>query len=255
MEEKTIFSREENTEALFQKILSDPWSCERLQDTFSDDLSDEDIKDPLSPEKFAEMLLSSYNNRDLSALLMGICRSTVFDLMRNSSIIPYRLNADGKENPLIMTDENGILLPEHRKMVSDKKYKHFLEVYNDINETGIADDIYFARAYRYKHSYRENGTAVKQDVVDRAYGALLVRPFSDTLESKKSEAQAYADIWDIMSSLEKSIPGAFVFYGQGALIKDGKRYDEMAVLIPDHIFSKNLKRTVKKAKAILYGRE
>ena len=123
-------------------------------------------------------------------------------------------------------------------MVSDKKYKHFLEVYNDINETGIADDIYFARAYCYKHSYRENGTDVKQDVVDRAYGVLLVRPFSDTLESKKSEAQAYADIWDIMSSLEKSIPGAFVFYGQGALIKDGKRYDEMAVLIPNHIFSK-----------------
>ena len=76
MEEKTIFSREENTEALFQKILSDPWSCERLQDTFSDHLSDEDIKDPLSPEKFAEMLLSSYNNRDLSALLMGSVSAT-----------------------------------------------------------------------------------------------------------------------------------------------------------------------------------
>ena len=35
----------------------------------------------------------------------------------------------------------------------------------------------------------------------------------------------------------------------------GISYDEMAVLIPDHIFSKNLKRTVKKAKAILYGRK
>ena len=47
MEEKTIFSREENTEALFQRDPeSDPWSCERLQDTFSDHLSDEDIKDP-----------------------------------------------------------------------------------------------------------------------------------------------------------------------------------------------------------------
>lgn len=255
MAEKTIFSREENTEALFKKILNDTWACERLQETFSDYISGDDIKEPLSPEKFAGMLLNSYDNRDLSALLMGICQSTVFDLLRNSSIIPYRLNADGKEDPIVMTDENGMLMPEYRKMISDKKYKHFLEIYNDMSKSGAADDMYFARAYRYKHSYRENGTDVKQDVVERAYGVLLIRTFPDTVESGKSEAQAYADIWGIMSSIEKSIPEAFVFYGQGSRIKNGKSCDEMAVLIPDHIFSGNLKRTVRKAKAILYDKE
>ena len=91
--------------------------------------------------------------------------------------------------------------------------------------------------------------------MERAYGVLLIRAFPDTLESKKSEAQAYADIWDVMSGIEKDLPGAFVFYGQGMLIKNGKSFDEMAVLIPDHIFSGNLKRTVKKAKAILYGKK
>lgn len=34
MAEKTIFPREEKSEALFKKILSDPWACEKLQETF-----------------------------------------------------------------------------------------------------------------------------------------------------------------------------------------------------------------------------
>ena len=34
MEEHTIFPREEKTEILFQKILADPWACEKLQETF-----------------------------------------------------------------------------------------------------------------------------------------------------------------------------------------------------------------------------
>lgn len=34
MEEKTIFPREEKSEILFEKILRDPWACEKLMDTF-----------------------------------------------------------------------------------------------------------------------------------------------------------------------------------------------------------------------------
>ena len=34
MREGTIFPREEKTEVLFQKILNDPWACEKLQETF-----------------------------------------------------------------------------------------------------------------------------------------------------------------------------------------------------------------------------
>lgn len=63
---------------------------------------------PLSPEEFSKALFESYKNRDLSAFLMGICQNTIFDLLRNSFLIPYRFNADGKQNPIIMTDEKGL---------------------------------------------------------------------------------------------------------------------------------------------------
>ena len=110
MEEKTIFPREEHSDILFQKILNDPWACEKLQATFCDFLfCNDEFDHPLSPEEFSKALFESYKNRDLSAFLMGICQNTIFDLLRNSFLIPYRFNADGKQNPIIMTDENGKL--------------------------------------------------------------------------------------------------------------------------------------------------
>lgn len=118
MSEKTMFPREDHTEMLFQKILNDPWACDRLMETFNENLVYNDEFDVSLPaEKFAKALFNAYTNRDLSALLMCLCNNTVFDLLRNSYIIPYRFNADGHQNPIIMTDEHGNPLPE---------YKHYL---------------------------------------------------------------------------------------------------------------------------------
>ena len=254
MKEKTIFSREENTEALFNKILSDPWACEKLQETFLNySSSSDELKDPLSSKDFTEILLNSYHNRDLSAFLMGICQNTVFDLLRNSGLIPYRFNADGKHDPIIMTDDKGELLPEYVTKASNKKYRHFKEVYNEMKLKGVSDGIYFASAYRYRHSYGEEDLNVKQNVVERALGTLITRTFADTLSMNKKEAEVYADIWDIMSMIEKNIPDAFVFYGQGLKAKNSDSYDEIGVFIPDHILSVNLKRNVMKARSILYA--
>ena len=38
MSEKTMFPREDHTEMLFQKILNDPWACDRLMETFNENL-------------------------------------------------------------------------------------------------------------------------------------------------------------------------------------------------------------------------
>ena len=56
---------------------------------------------------------------------MGICQNTIFDLLRNSFLIPYRFNADGKQNPIIMTDEKGLLLPEYDNPFYKKEYSTF----------------------------------------------------------------------------------------------------------------------------------
>ena len=98
MREGTIFPREEKTEVLFQKILNDPWACEKLQETFCNYLfCDDEINSYLSPLEFSQALFNAYHNRDLSAFLMAICENTIFDLLRNSYLIPYRFNADGIE--------------------------------------------------------------------------------------------------------------------------------------------------------------
>ena len=112
----TIFPREEHTQALFREILKDPAACERLMDTFCRSLnSDEDINESVSAKEFAEALFQAYTNQDLSAFLMIICKNTTFDLLRNAFLIPYRFDADGITNPVIMTDEHGEIQEEGRR--------------------------------------------------------------------------------------------------------------------------------------------
>ena len=131
MKEQTIFPREEHADVLFQKILADPWACDKLFETFCNDLfSNDELEDSLSADEFCQALFRAYRNRDLSAFLMAISKNTLFDLIRNSYLIPYRFNADGKTNPVIMTDENGVLLPEFKNCIHEKEYQHFREVYN-----------------------------------------------------------------------------------------------------------------------------
>ena len=74
---------------------------------------------------------------------MAISQNTLFDLLRNSFLIPYRFNADGKQNPIIMTDDNGILLPEYKNTVHEKDYQHFYNIsciiVDEVNKMGEYD--------------------------------------------------------------------------------------------------------------------
>ena len=95
MKEQTIFPREEHADVLFQKILADPWACDKLFETFCNDLfSNDELEDSLSADEFCQALFRAYRNRDLSAFLMAISKNTLFDLIRNSYLIPYLFNAD-----------------------------------------------------------------------------------------------------------------------------------------------------------------
>ena len=253
MEEHTIFPREEKTEILFRKILADPWACEKLQETFYNySLDDEETDNSFSPEEFSSALFASYRNRDLSAFLMVICQNTMFDLLRNACLVPYRFDADGQKNPVIMTDEDGNLLPEYAKHVHEKEFQHFREVYRKL---GNDKNMYFAQAYRYSHTYGEETMEVEQRILERNYGVLLIRELPDTVKKKETEAEAYAAVWDLMAELEKNLPMAFVFYGQDALVENNERYDEIGIFLPNSHFLKNMERHVAKAEAIIYGQK
>ena len=231
MEEKTLFPREEKSEILFKKISEDKWACEKLMETFCSYLFSNDgvdLPDSPSSTEFAQALFNSYRNRDLSAFLMAICQNTVFDLLRNAFLIPYRFNADGKQNPMIMTDENGILLPEYK-------------------------NIFLAQAYRYSHSYTSDDMEPEQNILEKNNGVLLIRELPDTVKLKETEAEAYSAILDIVIKLQKELPMSYVFYGQDSLVEDNTRYDEIGVFLPNSHFLKNLERHVSKAEAIIYA--
>ena len=238
MEEKTLFPREEKSEILFKKISEDKWACEKLMETFCSYLFSNDgvdLPDSPSSTEFAQALFNSYRNRDLSAFLMAICQNTVFDLLRNAFLIPYRFNADGKQNPMIMTDENGMLLPEYKRSIHEREYRHFHEVYTDL---GAPKNIFLAQAYRYSHSYTSDDMEPEQNILEKNNGVLLIRELPDTVKLKETEAEAYSAILDIVIKLQKELPMSYVFYGQDSLVEDNTRYDEIGVFLPNSHFLK-----------------
>ena len=200
MKEKTIFPREEKSEVLFDKILNDPWAYNKLFQTFCNN-------------QFTEALFNCYSNKDLSAFLMAITQNTMFDLLRNSFLIPYRFNADGKPNPIIMTDDKGMLLPEFADSVHEKDYQHFYNIYKNLDNN---KNMFLAEAYRYSHTYGDDPSVVEQQVLERSTGILLIRELPDTVRMKETEAEAYSAVWDLMLELEKNLPMAYIFFAQHA---------------------------------------
>ena len=55
---------------------------------------------------------------------------------------------------------------------------------------------------------------IKQQVLEKNTGVLLIRELPDTIKLKETESEAYCAVWDLMIQLEKELPMAFVFYGQ-----------------------------------------
>lgn len=56
---------------------------------------------------------------------MAVCKNSMFDLLRNSFLAPFRFNADGQVNPYLLTDEDGNLIQTKEIHVSEKDYNRF----------------------------------------------------------------------------------------------------------------------------------
>ena len=149
-----------------------------------------------------------------------------------------------------MTDESGNLLPGYKTTVREKDYQHFYDVYCDLDNK---KNIYFAQAYRYRHAYASEKMDMEQQILEKNTGVLIIRELPDTVKLKETEAEAYSAVWDLMIKLEKSLPMAYIFYGQDSLVEENTRYDEIGIFLPDSLFLKNLERHVKKAEAIIYA--
>ena len=165
----TIFPREEKAEALFGEILKNPEACRRLMDTFNDSLDMADVLDAptLSAQQFAAALFDAYENKDLSAFLMALCQHSMFDLLRNAALIPFKFNADGQPNPVILTDDAGVLLPDNKFAVNKKLYDRFVRVFQKQEKVKM----YLASGYCKYHGYDEGS----MDVVEVFFLARTVQ--------------------------------------------------------------------------------
>ena len=128
----TIFPREEKAEQIFDEILKNPRACDRLKNTFFAAIPSAEESEGAGTDipgtVFAAALFNAYENKDLSAFMMAVCNNSVFDLLRNSFLIPIRFNDKGVENPILLTDENGKFLDESELHFWEKKYKMFRDL-------------------------------------------------------------------------------------------------------------------------------
>lgn len=247
----TIFPREEKAEALFGEILKNPEACHRLMETFNDSLDMADVlgAPTASAQQFTAALFNAYTNKDLSAFLMVLCQHSMFDLLRNAGLIPFKFNADGQPNPVILTDDNGVPLPDNEFAINKKAYDRFVRVFSKQDKVKM----YLATGYCKYHGYDENSMDVVEYHYNQHLGLLLVYELPDTVKQKVTEAEAYSTVWDIQMKLQHALPRSVVYYGQDSLEDGGTHYDELGVFLPLEHFADRLERHMETATKIVYG--
>lgn len=247
----TIFPREEKAELLFKKILEDDDACGRLCETFYNAIDPNQTIDSgyLKPKEFVTALFNAYTNRDLTALLMALTQNSMFDLLRNSYIAPFRFNEDGKENPIILTDDDGNLRKDLQIKVPDADYERFHREFRYMDDCRM----YLARGCRINHAYDSGTMNVIEKKSYEHFGVLLIYDLPDTVRKQETEAQAYAAVLDIVLKLQNELPSSTVYYGQD-VVKEGERgYDELGIFLHRHLFIKNFDKNLATVEKILKG--
>lgn len=120
--------RETEVEEVFEKILQSPEACERLEETFYDRFSDENISPDTRSQHFARALFSAYEEQDISALLLEICQRSMFDLLREAYLIPKRFHGKAGDNPVLLTDAEGNMLETPARRISSHEWNKYQEI-------------------------------------------------------------------------------------------------------------------------------
>lgn len=229
-----VLPREEEVEKIFSRILSSDESCKRLFETFYNHIGDDNSNADFDPHHFAEVLLNSYKNGDVSALLLEICNRSMFDLLKEAYLIPKRFHGKAGENPILLTDADGNLLDSKKEIVTKHEYKKFYEIYK-LHHAAPRSKIYLADGYDLIRYYT-SGMNISERHENRERGILILYALPDTKKMNLTEAQAYDVIWSTFQEIQEEAFSAIVYYGQESGSKAGKTFDELGVLLPIHQF-------------------
>ena len=132
----TVLPREEAVETIFSKILASPEASGRLSGVFYDHIDDDHRLTDNDRDHFLQVLFHAYQNGDISALLLELCGRSMFDLLREAYLIPKKFHGKAGENPVLLTDAAGELLPGEmvsaRDMQNSRKHMNIMNVPPDL---------------------------------------------------------------------------------------------------------------------------
>ncbi|MBC2077043.1 DUF4866 family protein [Listeria marthii] len=236
----TIFPKEQNVATFFEQILANPTACRRFKDVFLDNL--ENYQETRGFEKddtlLAKIILSAYQQSDVSALLLGVCGRTLFELLRQAFLIPKKLTAD---NPFFLTDAQGHFIVE----IPNREQEKFQEIF----QTDLANSetaIYLVDDEDTVHSYEPDFT-ISTKKINKKRGILVLYSLPNTLKLGLSESQAYAVIWKTFLQIQEIIPSSRIFYGQ----ETAENADELGVFLPIHHFEKRLLQNIEQINTLI----
>ena len=175
----TVLPREEAVETIFSKILASPEASGRLSGVFYDHIDDDHRLTDNDRDHFLQVLFHAYQNGDISALLLELCGRSMFDLLREAYLIPKKFHGKAGENPVLLTDAAGELLPGEK--VSAREYAKFKETYEH-HECAPRSALYLADGYDLVRTYTE-GLNITEEKDNRKRGVLALYALPDTCKT------------------------------------------------------------------------
>ena len=106
----TVLPREEAVETIFSKF-GFAGSIRTIKRSFYDHIDDDHRLTDNDRDHFLQVLFHAYQNGDISALLLELCGRSMFDLLREAYLISKKFHGKAGENPVLLTDAAGELLP------------------------------------------------------------------------------------------------------------------------------------------------
>ena len=154
-------------------------------------------------------------------MLLELCGRSMFDLLREAYLIPKKFHGKAGENPVLLTDVDGNLLPGKEKEVSGESTRSS-EILISYMSVHPVQKVYLADGYDLIRSYTE-GMQIEETKENRQRGVLALYALPDTCSLGLTEAQAYAMVWDTFHEIQMEAPRAIVYYGQETGVRKKKR--------------------------------
>ena len=132
----TVLPREEAVETIFSKILASPEASGRLSGVFYDHIDDDHRLTDNDRDHSCRLLFHAYQNGDISALLLELCGRSMFGPVKGGLSDPEEIPRKAGENPVLLTDAAGELLPGERfqpeNMQNSRKHMNIMNVPPDL---------------------------------------------------------------------------------------------------------------------------